>query len=117
VDHPQLDRPDLPLGSVPVHPPEPGVLDAGRVRRAVVLLAQTRQADRDKLEAERIDQRHTELERAAATRTAAIKAETERLSQLLEANTALTKQDKELTEHVARLSREIHALLTNMNGS
>ena len=48
----------------------------------LILLAQTRQADRDKIEAERIDKRHTELERSAATRTAAIKAETERLAQL-----------------------------------
>jgi uncharacterized membrane protein len=81
----------------------------------LILLAQTRQADRDKIEAERIDQRHTDLERAAATRTAAIKAETARLAELLEANTVLTKQDKELTEQVARLSRDIHALLTKMN--
>jgi uncharacterized membrane protein len=78
----------------------------------LILLAQTRQADRDKIEGARIDKRHTELERAAATRTAAIKAETSRLAQLLEANTQLTKQDKELTEQVVRLTREIHALVT-----
>jgi uncharacterized membrane protein len=83
----------------------------------LILLAQTRQADRDKIEAESIDKRHTELERAAATRTAAIKTETSRLAQLLEANTELTKQDKELTEQVARLTREIHALLTKQSSN
>ena len=38
-------------------------------------------------------------------RVAAIKVETDRLTSLLEANTELTRQDKELTE-------QIHALLT-----
>jgi uncharacterized membrane protein len=83
----------------------------------LILLAQTRQAERDKIEGDRIDQRHTEIERAAATRTAAIKAETGRLAQLLEANTVLTKQDKELTEQVSKLTREIHALLTQKSSS
>jgi hypothetical protein len=31
---------------------------------------------------------------------------------LLQSNTRLTEQDKELTDEVARLTREIHALLT-----
>jgi uncharacterized membrane protein len=78
----------------------------------LILLAETRQTDRDKREADRVDKRHTKLEEAARTRTQAIKAETDRLAQLLEANTALTQQDKELTEQVATLTREIHALLT-----
>ena len=71
----------------------------------LILLAQTRQAERDKLEAERTDKRHTALETAAKT-------ETERILQLLEANTKLTQQDKELTEQVAALTQQIHALLT-----
>jgi hypothetical protein len=33
------------------------------------------------------------------------------LLELLESNTQLTTQDKELTEHVAQLTREIHALI------
>ena len=43
---------------------------------------------------------------------AALKAETDKLEQLLEANTDLTRQDKELTEQVASLTREIHTLLS-----
>jgi hypothetical protein len=32
--------------------------------------------------------------------------------ELLQSNTALTQQDKDVTEQVAKLTREIHALLT-----
>ena len=71
----------------------------------LILLAQTRQADRDKLEGAKADSRHTRLERSA-------KAETDKLLELLQSNTALTQQDKDLTEEVADLTKQIHALLT-----
>lgn len=71
----------------------------------LILLAQTRQADRDKLHGELTDRRHLQLETAA-------KNQTDKLVTLLESNTALTEQDKELTDEVAKLTREIHALLT-----
>jgi uncharacterized membrane protein len=71
----------------------------------LILLAQTRQAERDKLHGERIDERHTALEVAAKDRT-------ELLVQLLNSNTDITQQDKDLTEQVANLTREIHTLLT-----
>ena len=71
----------------------------------LILLAQTRQADRDKAVAEKVDKRHTALERG-------VKGETDKVLELLQSNTALTQQDKELTEEVAKLAREIHALLT-----
>jgi uncharacterized membrane protein len=45
-------------------------------------------------------------------REAALKAETDELQALLQANTQLTKQDKELTEKIEALTREIHARLT-----
>lgn len=71
----------------------------------LILLAQTRQADRDKMHSERIDKSHSRLEHAA-------KAETDKLLELLQSNTDLTQQDKELTEQVAELARQIHGLLT-----
>ena len=71
----------------------------------LILLAQTRQADRDKVISEKVDKRHTHLEQG-------VKRETDRLLELLESNTTLTQQDKELTEQVAQLTREIHSLLT-----
>ena len=78
----------------------------------LILLAQTRQADRDKNLEERAEQHHEEQVRLAEQRVAAIKAETDKLSNLLESNTNLTRQDKELTEQVAELTREIRGLLT-----
>ena len=77
----------------------------------LILLAQTRQAERDKLAADKAEARHLETERQAAERVAALRAETEKLTRLLDANTELTRQDKELTEQVAKLTREIHGVL------
>jgi uncharacterized membrane protein len=74
----------------------------------LILLAQTRQADRDKMQADRVDKSHTRLEHAA-------KAETDTILQLLQANTNLTEQDKELTQEVADLTKQIHTLLTSKN--
>ena len=71
----------------------------------LILLAQTRQADRDKAHADMIDQGHTDLETA-------MKGETDKLLELLESNMTLTRQDKELTEQIADLTRQMHALLT-----
>ena len=71
----------------------------------LILLAQTRQADRDKVHTERMEKAHSRLEHAAKT-------ETDKLLQLLQSNTDLTAEDKQLTEQVADLTRQIHALLT-----
>jgi uncharacterized membrane protein len=79
----------------------------------LILLAQTRQADRDKTSAAEAEHRHDEQTQRAEERVAMIKTETDKLEQLLEANTDLTRQDKELTEQVASLTREIHALLSS----
>jgi uncharacterized membrane protein len=71
----------------------------------LILLAQTRQADRDKLHSERADRSHRRLEEAA-------KKETDTLLALLQSNTDLTREDKDLTEQIANLTKEIHSLLT-----
>jgi uncharacterized membrane protein len=78
----------------------------------LILLAQTRQADRDKVSEMRQEQHHDEAERLAQERVVAIKTETDKLTALLESNTDLTRQDKELTEQVADLTKQIHDLLT-----
>jgi len=77
----------------------------------LILLAETRQAERDKLSAEMAERRQNEAERQGSDRVVAVKAETDRLERLLRSNTELTQQDKELTEQVALLTREIHAAL------
>ena len=79
----------------------------------LILLAQTRQADRDKLAAMKAERHQDEQTRLGNERVAAIKTETDKLEQLLERNTELTRQDKELTEQVAKLTREIHGLLSS----
>jgi uncharacterized membrane protein len=71
----------------------------------LILLAQTRQADRDKVHGDMIEKKHTRLEEATDKATAEI-------VKLLNSNTSLTQQDKDLTEEVAKLTKEIHALLT-----
>jgi uncharacterized membrane protein len=78
----------------------------------LILLAATRQAARDKAMADRTERHHEDAERRAAERIASIRAETDKLQTLLNSNTELTRQDKELTEQVAALTREIHAQLT-----
>jgi len=71
----------------------------------LILLAQTRQADRDKHHSAMVEHKQTALEEAA-------KSQTDRIVELLRSNTELTQQDKDLTEQVAALTREIHDLLT-----
>jgi uncharacterized membrane protein len=76
----------------------------------LILLAQTRQADRDKIFAGKADTRHTRLEHA-------LDHETKRVLALLQTNTELTRQDKDLTEQVAKLTKEIHALLSQRDAA
>ena len=77
----------------------------------LILLAQTRQAERDKVASDNAERRHEEMGRQAAARVAALRSETDKLEQLLQSNTDLTRQDKELTEQVAALTREMHEVL------
>jgi uncharacterized membrane protein len=79
----------------------------------LILLAQTRQADRDKIQELMAEKHHDEQTRLGEQRVAAIKTETDKLTKLLESNTDITRQDKELTEQVAALTRQIHDLLAN----
>jgi uncharacterized membrane protein len=77
----------------------------------LILLAQTRQADRDKEALDVLEKHREEVAHHMQQREAAIKKETDALKVLVEANTALTKEDKELTEKIELLTREIHARL------
>jgi uncharacterized membrane protein len=77
----------------------------------LILLAQTRQADRDKEALDHLEAHREEVLKHMQTRETAIKSETASLKQLIEANTALTQEDKALTERIEMLTREIHARL------
>jgi uncharacterized membrane protein len=79
----------------------------------LILLAQTRQVDRDKVALEQLEAHREEVSREMQRREAAIKKETDDLKKLIEANTTLTQEDKLLTEQVEALTREIHARITS----
>jgi uncharacterized membrane protein len=79
----------------------------------LILLAQTRQADRDKTALDHLEAHREEVMAHIQTREAAIKKETADLKRLIEANTALTAEDKALTEKIESLTREIHARLAS----
>ena len=78
----------------------------------LILLAQTRQAARDKAMGDKLELHREREEKNGERRVAQLKKETDKLEALLQANTDLTRQDKDLTEQVAALTREIHTLLT-----
>lgn len=77
----------------------------------LILLAQTRQADRDRVAADALEAHREREEKNGYERIAAIKTETDKLAGLIHSNTLLTQQDKDLTEEVAKLAREIRTVL------
>jgi uncharacterized membrane protein len=83
----------------------------------LILLAQTRQAERDKIALDQAEQHRDAVMARIQEREVAIKRETDELKQLLAANTELTQQDKELTEKVEALAREIRAHLNGREAS
>jgi uncharacterized membrane protein len=77
----------------------------------LILLAQTRQAERDKDALDHLEAHREEIMQHMQDRETAIKSETADLKRLIERNTALTQEDKTLTEKIEALTREIHARL------
>jgi uncharacterized membrane protein len=79
----------------------------------LILLAQTRQVERDKDALDKLEAHREEVSKSMERREADLKRETDELKALLQSNTDLTQQDKELTEKVEALTQEIHARLTS----
>jgi len=74
----------------------------------LILLAATRQADRDKAHA-LADAEHREaIHRASEERQATAAKHTELLLEMMQQNTQLTETIKSLTERVEMLTREVH---------
>jgi uncharacterized membrane protein len=78
----------------------------------LILLAQTRQVERDKVAVDQLEAHREEVTKHMQARELAIKKETDELKTLLISNTDMTRQDKELTERIEALTREIHASLS-----
>lgn len=75
----------------------------------LILLAQTRQADRDKALAD-ADARHREaLAKSAEQRQLQMAEHTAQLATLLQQNTELTEITRQLSERIEALTREMHA--------
>ena len=77
----------------------------------MILLAQTRQADRDKAHADADAQHREALAIASLERQAAAEQQATQLMELMRQNTELTRLTKELTERVETLTAEIHGRL------
>ena len=77
----------------------------------LILLAQTRQADRDKAHAEADAQHREDIARASEERQALMAKQTAMLVDLVSQNTQLTETIKALTERVEVLTREVHSRL------
>ena len=77
----------------------------------LILLAQTRQSDRDKAHAEADAQHREDLARASDERQAVAAKQTALLVEMVQQNMALTETVRELTERVANLTEEVHSRL------
>ena len=74
----------------------------------LILLAQTRQAERDKVLAEADASHREELAQAGIERQKIAEGQTEQLRMLLEQNTELTEQTKKLAERIDALTAQLH---------
>jgi uncharacterized membrane protein len=83
----------------------------------LILLAQTRQADRDKAHAEADAQHREDLAIAAAERQALAAQQTEQMFHLLRQNTELTELVKDLSQRIETLTREMHCAIINSSSS
>jgi len=75
----------------------------------LILLAQTRQADRDKAHADADAQHREALAAAAQERAQATAEQTSKLLELMNQNTKLTELTKELSERIEGLTTELHS--------
>ncbi len=89
----------------------------------LILLAQTRQADRDKAHSEADAIHREDLHRASDERQELMQKQTALLVDMVHQNTALTQQmntlvqqNTELTEHVRTMAQRIEALTIEMHG-
>jgi uncharacterized membrane protein len=78
----------------------------------LILLAQTRQADRDKAHADADAQHREDLAQASFERQELAALQSAEVFRLLEQNTLLTQATQELTQRIKELTDEIHRRIT-----
>ena len=74
----------------------------------LILLAQTRQSDRDKVHSEADAQHREALAAASAERQELAAHQTSQIMELVQTNTELTKLTKELSQRIEALTAEMH---------
>ncbi len=74
----------------------------------LILLAQTRQADRDKMLTDADAQHREALAQASLERQALAEKQTAQMLELLDQNTKLTRMTQELSQRIEALTNEIH---------
>jgi uncharacterized membrane protein len=79
----------------------------------LILLAQTRQADRDKVHALADAEHREDIHRVSEERQAMAVKQTTLLLEMVQQNTQLTETVRALTERVETLTREVHASVCN----
>lgn len=77
----------------------------------LILLAQTRQADRDKVHAEADAQHREAIAQANAQRQIDVVGQTSKIVELLQQNTRLTELTQELSMRIEALTRQVHERL------
>ncbi len=82
----------------------------------LILLAQTRQADRDKAHAIADAQHREDLHQASEERVALAAQQQAQLLEMMQQNTQLTETIKLLTERVEQLTAEIHGTIVAKSG-
>lgn len=82
----------------------------------LILLAQTRQADRDKAHAEADAQHREEIADITHRRQEHLCKQSETLLQLVAQNTELTSITRDLAEQIAKLTREVHEITMSKKG-
>ena len=75
----------------------------------LILLAQTRQADRDKAHAEADAQHREDLAQASDERQALAAHQTQLILEMLKQNTDLTDEIRQMSERLEALTKEVHA--------
>lgn len=80
----------------------------------LILLAQTRQADRDKAHAIADAEHREDLARASEERQAMAAKQTALLVEMLQQNTQLTETVKSLVERIEALTAEVHKNVTSL---
>ena len=75
----------------------------------LILLAQTRQADRDKAHAEADAQHREDLAKASDERQALAAHQTQLILEMLKQNTDLTDEIRQMSERLEALTQDVHA--------